>query len=81
MSPAKRKREAKTVVSLRVSPEVLQQVREFIVEYNTAHRAGFSYGVPEVMTEALALRWALGTGLSVLRQELKDGKKKGGPRG
>lgn len=74
--------EPKVTVSVRVSPDVRKRVRDFVLDYNTANfKRGFGaydpVGPPLALTEPLALRWALETGLRALEADLK---KKGGSR-
>lgn len=75
-----RKPEPKKIMSLRVSPELLKAVHEFVLDYNGAHfQPGFGIGEPDVATESVVLRRALAKGLIVLREEL-EAFKKGGSR-
>ena len=71
-----KKPEPKEVVTLRVSPSFLKEIREFVLDYNTAHvKPTFSMGMPEVVTDSLALRWALQAGLPELRRHLAASQK------
>jgi hypothetical protein len=69
----------KETVSLRVSPEFMREIHEFVLDYNTAHfEPGFRMGEPEVVTDSLAMRWAMRAGLPELRRQLQEYTKQRG---
>lgn len=73
-----RRPEPKAMVSLRVAPELLKAVHEYVLDYNRAgFTPGFGFGEPDAITESVALRRALAKGLTVLRQELETFRKGG----